>query len=110
MKRRIALARIAHKELSTRHRCELLSVPRSSAYYVAKQGTDDADLMNEIREIYEPHPFKGYKRITDDLIDLGYIINHKRVYRLMKVMGLQAIYPKKRERSKTVSVPIKDSP
>lgn len=62
---------------------------------IYKKDVDDADIMNEIRELYERHPFKGYKRITDDLIDQGYIINHKRVYRLMKLMGLQAIYPKK---------------
>ena len=84
MKRRIELARAAHDELSMRHRCHLLNVPRSSAYYISQQGIDNADLMNEIREIYERRPFKGYKRITDDLVDLGYLVNHKGVYRLMK--------------------------
>jgi putative transposase len=42
-----------------------------------------------------PRVAQGYKRITDDLKDLGYAVNHKRVYRLMKELGLQAIYPKK---------------
>lgn len=56
---------------------------------------DAAEPMNEIRDIYSQQPFKGYKRITDDLNDNGHHINHKRVYRLMKEMGLQAVYPKK---------------
>lgn len=47
--------------------------------------------MNEIQDIYAKRPFQGYKRIADDLKDLGYQINHKRVYRLMKLMGLEAI-------------------
>src|SRR5262249_34986701 len=85
-----------NNNLSIRHRCALLGIPRSTVYYQSSTKDGDiADLMNEIREIYERHPFKGYKRITDDLRDKGYIINHKRVYRLMKHMGLQAIYPKK---------------
>jgi putative transposase len=96
MKSRMKLARDIASDLSMRHRCHLLSVPRSSAYYQSKrQNVDDADFLNEIREIYERHPFKGYKRITDDLAEQGYVINHKRVYRLLKLMGLQAIYPKK---------------
>src|SRR5260370_36375520 len=96
MKSRMKLARDIKSDLSMRHRCSLLSVPRSSAYYQStKQNADEADFLNEIREIYERHPFKGYKRITDDLVEQGYVINHKRVYRLLKLMGLQAIYPKK---------------
>ncbi len=56
---------------------------------------DSVTLMNEMREIYAKHPFKGYRRITDDLKDQGYTLNHKKVYRLMKLMGLQALYPRK---------------
>lgn len=96
MKRRINLAREVKSILSIRCRCSLLNVPRSTVYYKAEPSdVDDTDCMNEIREIYERHPLKGYKRIRDDLADKGYIINHKRVYRLMRLMGLQAIYPKK---------------
>src|SRR5262245_1733186 len=107
MSRRIEIARNANEDLSVRHRCELLGVPRSMLYYQPlKRDDDTADLMNEIREIYERHPFKGYKRITDDLVDKGHRINHKRVYRLMKKMGLQAVYPKinlsKRRQADTV--------
>ena len=51
--------------------------------------------MNEIQDFYAMHSFQGYKRITQDLNDLGYIVNHKWVYRLMQIMGIQAVYPKK---------------
>ena len=96
MKSRMKLARDIKSDLSMRHRCHLLSASRSTAYYQSKrQNVDEADFLNEIRELYERHPFKGYKRITDDLVEQGYVINHKRVYRLLKLMGLQAIHPKK---------------
>ncbi len=96
MKRRVELARVVNKNISMRRRCLLLSLTRSTAYYQpANHDVDAVDHMNEIRDLYERHLFKGYKRITDDLHERGYVINHKRVYRLMKAVGLQAIYPKK---------------
>lgn len=52
--------------------------------------------MGKIDEVYTRRPFYGYPRITYELNEIKKIIvNHKRVYRLMKIMGLQAIFPKK---------------
>lgn len=85
-----------HETLSKRLKSKLLNVNLSSCYLKPKPVEDtEVTLMNEIRDIYSRHPFKGYRRITWDLKDLSYAINHKRVYRLMHEMGLQAIYPKK---------------
>lgn len=85
-----------HKDLSKRLRARLLGVNLSSCYVKPKPASDDVvTLMNQIRDIYAMRPFQGYRRITLDLKDSGYEINHKKVYRLMKLMGLQAIYPKK---------------
>lgn len=50
--------------------------------------------MNEIREIWIKHPYFGYRRIREMLVRNGREINHKCVARLMKIMNLQAIYPK----------------
>ena len=50
--------------------------------------------MNEIRDIWDKHPFYGYRKITASLKDAGYQINHKRVQRLMQLSGIQAIYAK----------------
>jgi putative transposase len=84
------------KRLSKRVRARLLGVNLSSCYVKYQAVSQDiVSLMNEIRDIYEVRPFQGYRRITWDLKDLGYGVNHKKVYRLMKVMGLQAVYPKK---------------
>lgn len=84
------------QNLSLRKRTKLLGVNLSSLYVkkTRNENTDEAIIMNEIRDIYERHPFKGYRRVTLDLKDLGFDINRKRVYRLMKAMGLMAIYPK----------------
>ncbi len=104
MKRRAELARGAYRNLSVRRRCFLLGLNRSTVYYqAANRNINTVDHMNEIQEIYARYPFKGYKRITDDLNYHGYLINHKRVYRLMKLMGLQAVYPKKNYRYEVMS-------
>ncbi len=78
------------QSLSKRVRARLLGVNLSSCYVKAQLVSQDTvTLMNEIRDIYEARPFQGYRRITWDLKDLGYEINHKKVYRLMKLIGLQ---------------------
>jgi putative transposase len=85
-----------HRDLSKRLRAKLLGVNLSSCYVKPKPLSQDTlTLMNEIRDIYAMRPFQGYRRITLDLKDMGYGINHKKVYCLMKTMSLQAVYPKK---------------
>lgn len=79
--------------------CQLLKVSRSCVYYV-KQGVSEQDvyIMNEIRSIYEKWPFLGYRKIHAVLRDDRHIkCNRKKVQRLMKLMGLQALYPTKRK-------------
>lgn len=80
--------------LSLRRRSELLGVNRSTLYYEAK-GVEiaDVDLLNEIREIWEKYPFYGYRRVTQELRANGILVNKKRVQRLMREGGIQAIYP-----------------
>ncbi|KKP46877.1 MAG: Integrase catalytic subunit [Candidatus Woesebacteria bacterium GW2011_GWA1_33_30] len=55
----------------------------------------DLYLMGQIDKIYTKYPFYGVPRITWQLRENGDIINHKKVARLMSVMGIQAIFPKK---------------
>lgn len=50
--------------------------------------------MKKIDEIYTKHPSYGVRRITVELKKTGYKINRKRVRRLMRLMGLEALYPK----------------
>jgi putative transposase len=96
MKERQATVQAAHPHLSKRARALLLRVTLSSCYVKAKAKSEDSvTIMNELRELYAMRPFQGYRRMTSDLKDMSYTINHKKVYRLMKLMGLRALYPKK---------------
>ena len=73
--------------------CELLSLS-SSAYYYKPGGISEYNLhlMRLIDEEYTKHPFYGTLRLTAWLRRNGYIVNPKRIRRLMRLMGIQAIY------------------
>ncbi len=75
--------------------CEVLAVSRSSAYRApAGVSNPDIDLMRKLDELHLKHPFKGSRRLRDDLWDVhGLQVNRKRVQRLMRVMGIRALYP-----------------
>jgi putative transposase len=75
--------------------CELLSLARASYYYeAASESEENLALMRAIDELYTHMPFYGRPRLTEKLKQMGYQVNHKRVGRLMKKMGIEAIYPK----------------
>jgi putative transposase len=75
--------------------CQLLSINRSSFYYQPKPiKTEDLKLMRLIDEQYLKTPTWGSRSMRNYLRRLGYKINRKRVQRLMRLMGLVAIYPK----------------
>jgi uncharacterized protein YeeX (DUF496 family) len=64
MKERKAKVQMVDSHLSKRARAFLLTVNLSSCYVKPKSYTEDVvTIMNEMREIYERHPFKGYRRI-----------------------------------------------
>jgi putative transposase len=76
--------------------CQLLSLNRSTAYYQPKSMSDEEPvLMRRIDEMHLKRPFYGSRRLRDWLWEEGYDINRKRVQRLMRQMGIAAIYPKK---------------
>jgi putative transposase len=85
----------AHPSLSVRHQCRLLGLNRSSYYYEpAKETAENLRLMRLIDEQYTEQPVFGSRRMTVWLNNRGEEVNRKRVQRLMRVMGLEAIYPK----------------
>jgi putative transposase len=84
----------SHKKLSVRQQCHLLGVNRSVVYYKGKRAVDESEIMNRIHEIWLKFPAYGYRRITKALQDEGCDINRKRVFRLMKLMNLEALYAK----------------
>jgi putative transposase len=80
-----------------RRQCELLGLSRSSLYYgPGGEASEDLRLMRLIDEHYTARPFYGSRRMTIRLNERGEGVNRKRVQRLMRVMGLEAIYPKPR--------------
>ena len=83
-----------HPDVSITRQCALIDLPRASFYYVP-QGESDENLwyMRLIDEEYTRHPFYGTRRMTEWLKGEGYPVNRKRVGRLMRFMGLAAIYP-----------------
>ena len=84
-----------HLELSVRRQCELLGLNRSTLYYEAVPETaENLCLMRLIDEEYTRHPFYGSRKMTKWLVEQGHEVNRKRVQRLLRVMGLEAIYPK----------------
>ncbi|RVU80965.1 IS3 family transposase [Leucothrix sargassi] len=81
------------KDFSTRKQCELLGINRSSLYYQPKPISKlDITLMNLLDEQYTKTPFYGVKRMTAHLKQLGHPVGQKRVRRLLRQMGLDAIY------------------
>jgi putative transposase len=82
--------------LSIRRQCELLGVPRSTFYFTPKGESPENLMFMDIMDRYwMEHPYCGVLRLQDHLEDLGYAVNHKRVRRLMRLMGIEAIYPKR---------------
>ena len=86
-----------HRRLSVRRQCELIGLSRSSYYREPKTETEEnLELMKLIDEEYTRHPFYGTRKMRDFLQRKGYKVNRKRVQRLMRLMGLESIAPKKR--------------
>ena len=82
---------------------EAARLPRSTYYYQLKQldrFDKDKDLKAEIQSIFTEHKGNyGFRRMTLELRNRGYVVNHKRVQRLMKVLGLSARIRRKRKYS-----------
>lgn len=79
--------------------CEALDLPRSTYYYHA-QAEDDQQVRAAIEEVAHQWPTYGYRRMAQQLRrEKGWIINDKRVRRLMKKMGLQAKIKRKKRRT-----------
>ena len=84
-----------HACLSIRRQCELVGLNRSTYYLEPASETEENLLfMRLINEQYLKTPFYGSRRMGEHLCGLGYEINRKRIQRLMRKMGLEAIYPK----------------
>lgn len=91
-------------ELSISRQCELLGLSRSSYYYEPQLAYSDIDIliMNALDELHTNHPYYGYRRLCTHLPDVLSTenqsilpVNTKKIRRLMNIMGLETLYPKK---------------
>ena len=85
-----------NKNISIRKQCNLLDVPRSNFYY-EPIGESELNLkvMRLMDEEFLDHPTHGVLQMQDFLVALGFIMNIKRVRRILRKMGIMAIYPKR---------------
>ncbi len=83
--------------ISLARQCELVELSRSAWYYTpATETAAHLQLMRQIDELYLAMPYLGSRRIAVKLSQTGQAVNRKRVQRLLRIMGLEAIYPKPR--------------
>ena len=92
---RRALVDAADPDLSIVAQCRLLKLARSTVYYrPVPVSADDLAVMRRMDELHLAYPFYGSRRMAAALRRDGWLVNRKRVKRLMGVMGLEAIYQK----------------
>ena len=85
-----------HK-LSITKQCRLLALNRSTAYYKAKgESTETLAVMRKLEELYIERPTRGSRTMKDALEDRGFFAGRHRIRRLMRIMGLMVLYPRKR--------------
>ena len=83
-----------NEQLSIRRQCELLELSRSSIYYeILGESEENLRIMRIMDEEFLEHPTHGVLQMQDFLFATGFMINHKRVRRLLRKMGIMAIYP-----------------
>ena len=87
-----------HPVVPITRQCAWLGVPRSSVYYQGKPAVseDDLALMKRLDTLHTQHPFLGSRRLRDRLVRDGVFVNRKRIQRLMRVMGIETLYPKRK--------------
>ena len=85
----------AHPQISIARQCDLVGLPRSTYSYQARgESAENLHLMRLLDQQYRDTPYYGVRRMTAWLRSPGYAVNHQRVARLLRTMGLETIYPK----------------
>ena len=92
-----AIVETENELIAINRQCSLIGLTRSSYYYNPLGiKAEELALMEKIDRIYTSNPFCGSRRIVDQLIRIEEIVcNRKRIQRLMRIMGIEAIRPKR---------------
>jgi len=84
------------EELSLRKQCELLAVNRGSVYYKpVGESQENLELIRLMDAFFLKHPTYGVLQMQDYLLSVGHIVNVKKVRRLLRLMGIEALVPKR---------------
>jgi len=84
-----------NNKLSINKQCEVLQIHRSGVYYRPNgESQHTLDLMLEIDKIHIKWPYYGTRRMTVELQNMGYVVGRKLIRRLMRLMGIEVIYPR----------------
>ena len=87
----------AHGDLSIRRQCAMLGLARSGVYRKPRPANDnELEAMRRIDALFTARPFFGARRIARTLSEEGFPIDRKRVRRLMRRMGIEALGPRRR--------------
>jgi putative transposase len=83
-------------KLSLQRQCELVGISRSGFYYVpVPESPENLALMRRLDELHLGHPLYGSRRLSALLQREGQQVNRKRVARLLELMGIEVVYPKR---------------
>lgn len=84
----------AHPQISLARQCALVGLPRATYdYHTQGESAENLTLMRLLDQQYTDTPYYGIRRMTAWLRSQGDAVNHKRVARLLRTMGLETIYP-----------------
>ena len=94
MRKKRTLVQKGRKGLSIRKQCKLLGISGNAVYYKPKgERPENEEAMKKMDRFYMEHPTAGARTMRQHLLDEGLHLNLKRVRRLMRKMGIDAIYP-----------------
>ncbi len=95
MQQRRQMVETDNNKLSINKQCEVLQIHRSGVYYRPNgESQHTLDLMLEIDKIHIKWPYYGTRRMTVELQNMGYVVGRKLIRRLMRLMGIEVIYPR----------------
>lgn len=84
--------------MNKRQACRLMLLSHSTFYYESRR-EDDGELRIRLKELAYNHPRYGYERLTVLLKREGWLVNHKRIYRIYKEEGLMVRTKRRRKRA-----------
>lgn len=94
-----------HSALSIARQAELLSISRSSYYYVPIIDLEQNILLARLDAIYTDHPFLGSRKLSKLLKQEGYSVGQCKVKSLMRILNIRALYPHKKNINTTIPNP-----